>query len=184
MLRAFEAGHCPKIHHSDQGVQYAASEYTELLQSQGVRISMADVGEPTQNGYAERFMRTIKEEEVDLSDYEDYHYAYRQIGRFLDDVYMHKRVHSSLKYLTSAELKPGGINLIHLAAFLSCFLGSLQTPIVETVEKVQLKTRKWESVSRKYPVQPYLWDGMFIIDRFFSQSGNFFRHFRFFRQSR
>ena len=66
---------------------------------------MAEIGEPTQNGYAERLMRTIKEEEVDLSDYEDYHHAYRQIGQFLEDVYMRKRVHSSLKYLTPAEFE-------------------------------------------------------------------------------
>lgn len=105
LLKAFATQHCPQIHHSDQGVQYAATEYTELLQAQGVRISMADVGEPTQNGYAERLMRTIKEEEVDLSDYEDYDQAYQQIGRFLDDVYMRKRVHSSLNYLTPAEFE-------------------------------------------------------------------------------
>jgi transposase InsO family protein len=105
LLKALATQHCPQIHHSDQGVQYAATDYTELLQAQGVRISMADVGEPTQNGYAERLMRTIKEEEVDLSDYEDYHHAYQQIGRFLDDVYMHKRVHSSLNYLTPAEFE-------------------------------------------------------------------------------
>ena len=105
LLKAFENGHQPEIHHSDQGVQYAAYEYTELLQGQGVRISMAKMGEPTQNGYAERLMRTIKEEEVDLSDYEDYHHAYRQIGQFLEDVYMRKRVHSSLNYLTPAEFE-------------------------------------------------------------------------------
>jgi putative transposase len=75
---------------------YAATEYTELLQAHGVRISMADVGEPTQYGYAERLMRTIKEEEVDLSGYDDYHHACQQIGQFLDDVYRYKRVHSSL----------------------------------------------------------------------------------------
>lgn len=97
--------HCPAIHHSDQGLQYAATAYTELLKQRGVQISMAEVGEPTQNGYAERLMRTIKEEEVDLSDYQDYHDAYRQIGRFLDDVYMRKRVHSSLHYLTPAEFE-------------------------------------------------------------------------------
>lgn len=97
--------HCPAIHHSDQGLQYAASAYTELLQQHGVQISMAEVGEPTQNGYAERLMRTIKEEEVDLSDYQDYHDAYQQIGRFLEDVYMRKRVHSSLHYLTPAEFE-------------------------------------------------------------------------------
>ena len=105
LLKAFATKHCPQIHHSDQGVQYAATDYTELLQTQGVRISMAEVGEPTQNGFAERLMRTIKEEEVDLSDYEDYHHAYLQIGRFLDDVYMLKRVHSSLNYLTPAEFE-------------------------------------------------------------------------------
>lgn len=105
LLKALATQHCPQIHHSDQGVQYAATAYTELLQSQGVRISMADVGDPTQNGYAERLMRTIKEEEVDLSDYEDYQQAYQQIGRFLEDVYMRKRVHSSLNYLTPAEFE-------------------------------------------------------------------------------
>ncbi len=45
-------------------------------------------------------MRTIKEEEVDLSEYQDYGDAYRQIGQFLEDVYMKKRIHSSLGYLT------------------------------------------------------------------------------------
>ena len=49
---------------------------------------MAEVGAAWQNGYAERLMRTIKEEEVDLSEYEDYADAVRQLGRFLDEVYM------------------------------------------------------------------------------------------------
>jgi putative transposase len=57
------------------------------------------------SGYAERLMRTIKEEEVELSDYQNYQDAYDQIGRFLDDVYMHKRIHSSLGYLTPAEFE-------------------------------------------------------------------------------
>lgn len=98
-------GHCPEIHHSDQGLQYAATDYTNLLKQHNIQISMAEVGEPTQNGYAERLMRTIKEEEVDLSEYQDYHDAHRQIGRFLEDVYMRKRVHSSLNYLTPAEFE-------------------------------------------------------------------------------
>ena len=49
-------------------------------------------------------MRTIKEE-VDLSDYESYTDAVRQIGHFLSDVYIHKRIHSSLGYLTPAEFE-------------------------------------------------------------------------------
>jgi transposase InsO family protein len=66
---------------------------------------MADAGEAWQNGYAERLLRTIKEEEVDLSEYLDYGDALQQIGRFLDDVYTHKRIHSSLGYLNPAEFE-------------------------------------------------------------------------------
>ncbi len=50
-------------------------------------------------------MRTIKEEEVKLSDYQNYADAMRHIGRFLDEVYLHKRIHSSLGYLTPAEFE-------------------------------------------------------------------------------
>jgi transposase InsO family protein len=95
----------PEIHHSDQGIQYAATAYTDLLRTTGVAISMAEVGEATQNGYAERLIRTIKEEEVDLSDYLDFADAYHQMGRFLEDVYMRKRIHSSLGYLTPVEFE-------------------------------------------------------------------------------
>lgn len=106
--------HYPEIHHSDQGLQYAAADYTNLLQQHNIKISMAEVGEPTQNGYAERLMRTIKEEEVDLSDYQDYHDAYRQIGQFLEDVYMRKRVHSSLNYLTPAEFESHWFSMLNV----------------------------------------------------------------------
>jgi putative transposase len=105
LQRALVKYPAPEIHHSDQGVQYAATAYAQVLQDAQVQISMAEQGEAWQNGYAERLIRTIKEEEVDLSEYLDYHDAYRQIGRFLDDVYMHKRIHSSLGYLTPAEFE-------------------------------------------------------------------------------
>jgi len=98
-------GRQPEIHHSDQGVQYAATAYTQRLQEVRAQISMAEVGQAWQNGYAERLMRTIKEEEVDLSEYLDYTDARRQLGRFLDEVYVHKRIHSSLGYLTPAEFE-------------------------------------------------------------------------------
>ena len=105
-LRQALAKHpAPMIHHSDQGVQYAAGAYTQVLQEARVQISMAEVGEAWQNGHAERLIRTIKEEEVDLSEYLDYHDAYHHIGRFLEDVYIHKRIHSSLGYLTPAEFE-------------------------------------------------------------------------------
>jgi putative transposase len=95
----------PQIHHSDQGVQYAATAYVERLQKLHVQLSMAAIGEPRENGYAERLMRTIKEEEVDLSEYHDFADAHRQITRFLDDVYNIKRIHSALGYLTPLEFE-------------------------------------------------------------------------------
>jgi len=105
LQRALAKHPAPEIHHSDQGVQYAATAYTQTLRDVNVQISMADVGAAWQNGYAERLIRTIKEDEVDLSEYIDYNDAYHQLGRFLDDVYMHKRIHSSLGYLTPAEFE-------------------------------------------------------------------------------
>jgi len=104
-LRAALEYRRPGIHHSDQGVQYAAYAYVDLLKFYGAQISMAAVGKAEENGYAERFMRTIKEEEVDLSDYRDFRDASSQIGRFIEDVYMTKRIHSALGYLTPAEFE-------------------------------------------------------------------------------
>jgi transposase InsO family protein len=93
----------PQIHHSDQGLQYAAHVYVNLLQAHKVQISMAAVGKAEENGFAERFMRTIKEEEVDLSEYHNYADAQIQIGHFIQDVYNHKRIHSALDYFTPSE---------------------------------------------------------------------------------
>lgn len=95
----------PEIHHSDQGIHYATGAYIKLLKEQVIKISMAAVGKAEENGYAERFMRTIKEEEVDLSDYRNFTDAYEQIGYFIKDVYNHKRIHSSLGYLTPVEFE-------------------------------------------------------------------------------
>lgn len=96
---------CPTMHHSDQGIQYAFKNYVQVLRAHDVQISMASVGKPEENGYAERLMRTIKEEEVDLSEYNDLDDAREQIGRFLEEVYMTKRIHSALKYATPAEFE-------------------------------------------------------------------------------
>lgn len=104
----------PEIHHSDQGVQYAAYAYIDLLKANDVCISMAAIGKAEENGYAERFMRTVKEEEVDLSEYLDFLDAFNQIGNFIDDVYMTKRIHSSLGYLTPTEFEAAW-RISHLA---------------------------------------------------------------------
>ncbi len=99
----------PEIHHSDQGIQYAADAYARQLRQRRVQISMAKRGEPRENGYAERLMRTIKDEEVDLSDYLDFADARCQIAHFLEKVYNHKRIHSALGYLTPSEFETAWI---------------------------------------------------------------------------
>lgn len=104
-LRLGLVNRVPVIHHTDQGNHYAAHAYINELRAHGIRISMAMIGKPEENGYAERFMRTIKEEEVDLSEYRDFADAHNQIGRFIQDVYNHKRIHSALGYLTPSEFE-------------------------------------------------------------------------------
>jgi putative transposase len=68
--------HVPYIHHNDQGIQYAANDYIALLRQHEVQISMAEIGQVTQNGYVERLIRTNKEEEVYLTEYKRYSDAY------------------------------------------------------------------------------------------------------------
>jgi len=95
----------PEIHHSDQGIQYAVHAYVGLLRKNNIQISMSATGKPEENGYAERWMRTLKEEEVFLTEYQDFADARHQIGEYIDNMYMTKRIHSSLGYLTPVEFE-------------------------------------------------------------------------------
>ena len=93
------------IHHSDQGVQYASSEYTQILDQAEIQISMSRRGNPYDNARAERFMRTLKEEEVHGTEYRDLEDARGRIGEFLEQVYNRQRLHSALRYLTPEEFE-------------------------------------------------------------------------------
>ena len=59
------------IHHSDRGVQYACSDYTDLLVAHDIQPSMSRIGCPYDNAKAESFMKTLKKEEVDGRTYRD-----------------------------------------------------------------------------------------------------------------
>ena len=96
-------GRKPDVHHSDRGVQYASGEYTTLLKESGVQISMSRRGNPYDNAKAESFMKTLKCEQVYLTEYDNLADAKAQIGHFLEAVYNQKRLHSSLGYLPPAE---------------------------------------------------------------------------------
>ena len=95
----------PEIHHSDQGAQYLSKTYIATLQAHGVEISVARRGRPWENGYAERLIRTLKEEEVDLNEYQNITEARDRIGHFITQVYNQKRPHSALGYLTPLEFQ-------------------------------------------------------------------------------
>jgi putative transposase len=93
------------IHHSDRGVQYACADYGTLLEAHGIVASMSRIGNPYDNAKAERFMKTLKEEEVDGRDYRNIEEARRSIGSFIEDVYNRQRLHSALAYRPPAEFE-------------------------------------------------------------------------------
>ena len=93
------------IHHSDRGVQYLCNEYVELLKENGFWISNSAKGNPYDNAWTERFMRTLKQEEVYLANYETYLDVVDNLPRFIEEVYNEKRVHSGIDYLTPSELE-------------------------------------------------------------------------------
>lgn len=93
------------IHHSDRGVQYASTAYTNLLKENHILISMSRKGNCYDNAKAESFFKTIKAEEINLSEYEDYSEAKLNIAHFILDVYNQKRLHSSINYMSPVKFE-------------------------------------------------------------------------------
>jgi putative transposase len=93
------------IHHSDRGSQYACEEYVKVLKAHKFAISMSAVGNPYDNAFAESFMKTLKNEEVNLCEYESFTDVVERIPEFIEAVYNQKRVHSGIQYLPPAEFE-------------------------------------------------------------------------------
>lgn len=93
------------IHHSDQGVQYAATSYVKRLQEVDMLPSMGEKGNCYENAHAESFIKTIKYEEVDMNEYETIEDVYKNIQQFIEEVYNKKRLHSSIGYKPPIEFE-------------------------------------------------------------------------------
>jgi len=93
------------IHHSDRGVQYACHEYKDRLAEVGVVPSMSAKGYCYDNAFAESFFKTLKAEEVYLTEYETIKDVIKTIPRFIEAVYNEKRLHSSLGYFSPEEFE-------------------------------------------------------------------------------
>ena len=92
-------------HHSDQGVQYASEDYVKRLKELGIKISMSRKGNPYDNAKLESFIKTLKYEEVNLSEYESIDEARKNIKKFIGKVYNKKRLHSSIGYVPPDEFE-------------------------------------------------------------------------------
>jgi transposase InsO family protein len=93
------------IHHSDRGVQYLCKDYVAKLIENNFHISCSRKGNPYDNAWTESFMKTLKDNEVYMWDYETYLDVLDRIPYFIEEVYNKKRVHSSLGYLTPEEFE-------------------------------------------------------------------------------
>ena len=93
------------VHHSDRGVQYASGDYVKRLESCGITISMSRPGNPWDNAWAERFIKTLKVEEINGQRYRNFDHAKTCIGTFIEEVYNQQRMHSALDYLSPIEFE-------------------------------------------------------------------------------
>ncbi len=85
----------PEIFNTDQGSQFTSTDFTSVLKSRQIKISMDGKRRWIDNVFIERLWRSLKYEEVYLHAYETVNKANNQIGTWLD-YYNRKRRHSSL----------------------------------------------------------------------------------------
>ena len=93
----------PEIINSDQGSQFTSNDYVSFVKENKMQISMDGKGRWADNIMIERWFRTLKYDEVYLKDYENMKEARKEIKNFIHK-YNFEKLHSSLDYLTPAEL--------------------------------------------------------------------------------
>ncbi len=99
------------VHHSDRGTQYASNDYVRRLEECQITISMSRPARPWENARCERFMRTLKEEEIDCRDYSTLAELERNLEDFIERFYNRVRLHAALGYRSPEEFEQqqGGV---------------------------------------------------------------------------
>jgi putative transposase len=116
------------VHHSDRGSQYACREYAALLEKHQMVASMSRPGNPYDNAKCERFMQTLKREEIYASAYRDMEHLRANIEEFIERYYNTKRLHSALGYRSPEEFEKMQTGDQHLkAATVTCSFGRATT---------------------------------------------------------
>lgn len=93
----------PQILNSDQGSHFTSPQYTDLVKSNEIKISMDGKGRALDNIITERFWRSIKYEEVYLNEYTSPREARTGIKQYIE-FYNHTRLHQSLGYQTPSSV--------------------------------------------------------------------------------
>jgi putative transposase len=96
----------PEIFNTDQGSQFTSRDFTDILKSHNVRISMDGKGRVFDNIFIERLWRTVKYEEVYLKDYAAVWAAINGLRDFFR-YYNEERLHSALGDRTPHEVYYG-----------------------------------------------------------------------------
>jgi putative transposase len=104
----------PEIFNTDQGCQYTSEEFTGILKSKQIKISMDGKGRALDNVFVERLWRTVKQEEVYLKGYRNISECREGIKTYFDR-YNNLREHQSLDYNYPSEIYFGEILLKKVA---------------------------------------------------------------------
>lgn len=99
---AFARWGTPDIVNVDQGSQFTATEFTDVVLAQGCRLSMDGRGAWRDNVFVERLWRSVKYERVYLKAYDSVSAARADIADYID-WYNARRAHSSLDEATPDE---------------------------------------------------------------------------------
>ena len=100
----------PEIFNTDQGSQYTSEEFTGILKSKQIKISMDGKGRALDNVFVERLWRTVKQEEVYLKGYRNVSECREGLSTYFDR-YNNLREHQSLDYNYPVEIYFGDILL-------------------------------------------------------------------------